>query len=83
MNENKKVLISWDELKTLIIEFLDLADKEDVVTLRPALAWFDAQPDIGLMDINELLGHKERVLSKMETTENDMISVHTKWNRGV
>lgn len=37
---------------------------------RTIIEWFDSQPDVGFMNINELLGHKDRVLSKMETTEN-------------
>ena len=54
----KKVLISLDELNELI------SKPEEIFVKK----WFDAQPDIGLMNINELIGHKVRALSKMETT---------------
>jgi hypothetical protein len=40
----KKVLISWEQLKNLMMDFIEIIDKEDVVTLRPALDWFDSQP---------------------------------------
>lgn len=55
----KKVLISLEELQERCLEYhYDISPND----------WFDAQPDIGLMNINELIGHKVRALSKMETT---------------
>lgn len=69
----KKVLISLDELKELLSDsFFRGINHEDRQNPEPgawSTEWFDSQPDVGLMTINELLGHKERVLFKMETTE--------------
>jgi len=77
----KKVLISLEDISDLRTHTLTknfpgcIGDREPTnapygVALFEVEVkkWFDAQPDIGLMNINELIGHKERVLSKMETT---------------
>lgn len=80
----KKVLISLDDIENMCdgLKLELLSRNIDTHLLLKLIAtmdsiskvykkWFDAQPDVGLMDVNQLIGHKERALSKMETTGDE------------
>lgn len=66
----KKVLISLDELFAVARQYEQNNKYAGLYAASKRVKeWFAAQPDVGLMDINELIGHRERVLSKVEGYE--------------